>query len=219
MLCTHLFGDNKHKRHILCLGAHCDDIEIGCGGLLLQLAKRYADAQIRCVIFSSTSEREIESRSAFKRLLANATNVQVDILNFRNRYFPYQGNEIKEYVESLRAECNPSLILTHYRDDLHQDHRLISELTWQIYRDHSILEYEIPKYDGDLGQPNIFVPLTESSTDEKIRCLMECFPSQATRGWFTEDTFRSLLRLRGIECNAESGYAEGYHVRKLGVII
>lgn len=211
--------DGKQNPIILCLGAHCDDIEIGCGGLLSQLAKRYANAEFRNVIFSATPTREKETRHALGQILADATNVQVDVLGYRNSYFPYHGAEIKEYFEQLRRDCNPDLILTHYRDDLHQDHRLISELTWNMYRDHAILEYEIPKYDGDLGQPSVYVPLSNLAADEKIRCLVECFPSQAARRWFTEGTFRSLLRLRGIECNAESGYAEGYHSRKLSVLI
>lgn len=211
--------DNNSKPSILCLGAHCDDIEIGCGGLLAQLAKRYSKAQFYSVIFSSTPEREIETRAAHQLLLASAEDVQVDVLNFRNSYFPYCGSEIKEAFSELQSRVLPNLILTHYRDDRHQDHRLISELTWNTFRDHTILEYEIPKYDGDLGRPNVFAPLDDWSLNEKIRCLTECFPSQATRGWFTEETFRSLLRLRGIECNAQSGYAEAYYSRKVSLHI
>ena len=204
---------------ILCLGAHCDDIEIGCGGLLLQLANSHSDAHFRIVIFSSTPERESETRAALSRFLTNAKNVEIDVLNFRNSYFPYIGSEIKTHFESLKSENNPDLILTHHRNDRHQDHRLISDLTWNMYRDHSILEYEIPKYDGDLGQPNVYVALDESATNEKIENLIDCFPSQSTRSWFTEETFRSLLRLRGIECNAKSGYAEAFYANKMSLLI
>ena len=200
---------------ILCLGAHSDDIEIGCGGLLLQLSKTYSDAVFRSVVFCSTPEREDETRRAHERLLSTASNVQVDVLRFRNSYFPYQGIEIKEQFERLKAECEPDLVLTHYQNDRHQDHRLISELTWNTYRDHAILEYEIPKFDGDLGQPNVFVSLSKSIAAEKTQCLLDCFPSQKHRQWFTDETFRSLLRLRGIECNAEDGLAEAFYVRKL----
>lgn len=203
----------------MCLGAHCDDIEIGCGGTLIQLSKSYSDANFHNVIFSSTPERESESRTALSQILVSADKIHIDVLNFKNSYFPYCGAEIKDYFNSLKVNCQPDLILTHFRNDRHQDHRLISDLTWNTYRDHSILEYEIPKYDGDVGQPNVFLPLSEETTNEKISCLMTSFPSQVTRDWFTEDTFRSLLRLRGIECNSPSGYAEGFYSRKISVAL
>jgi LmbE family N-acetylglucosaminyl deacetylase len=151
--------------------------------------------------------------------MTGANDIQIETLKFRNSYFPYEGVKIKEYFKTLQSTCKPDLILTHYRNDMHQDHRLISELTWNTYRDHAVLEYEIPKFDGDLGQPNVFVPLAEAAVNEKIQCLMKNFPSQVTRSWFTEETFLGLLRLRGIECNSATGYAEGYFARKLNVSI
>ena len=175
---------------ILCLGAHCDDIEIGCGGMLLQLARRYPKAV-----------------------------TEIEVLNFRNSYVPYIGAEIKDAFEGIRKAGSPDLVLTHFREDRHQDHRTISDLSWNTFRDHAILEYEIPKYDGDLTQVNTYVPLVDEVVDEKVRTLMNCFPSQAGRQWFTEDTFRSLLRLRGIECNAPSGYAEGFVSRKTTITL
>jgi len=147
--------------------------------------------------------------------LRRATSAQIVIKKFRDGFLPYEGGLVKEAFEELKHEVSPDLVLTHARSDLHQDHRLVSELTWNTFRDHLILEYEIPKYDGDLGAPNVFVPLSESLCQRKIDALLASFPSQAGRRWFTEDLFRALLRLRGMECNAPSGYAEAFYGRKL----
>ena len=204
---------------ILCLGAHCDDIEIGCGGMLLQLARRYPEAIVHCVVFSSNPAREKETRAALGSLLKKVAVTEIEVLNFRNSYFPYIGAEIKDAFGGIRKAGSPDLVLTHFREDRHQDHRTISDLSWNTFRDHTILEYEIPKYDGDLTQVNTYVPLVDEVVDEKVSTLMNCFPSQAGRQWFSEDTFRSLLRLRGIECNAASGYAEGFVSRKTTITL
>jgi LmbE family N-acetylglucosaminyl deacetylase len=208
------FGDTLKPRTILCIGAHCDDIEIGCGGALQALIARNPNLTIRWVIFGSDPVRGPESAAAARRLLAGA-KFEVEQHGFRNSYMPYAGAEVKEAFDQLRPRIEPDLVFTHYREDLHQDHRLLAELTLNTFRNHAILEYEIPKYDGDLGRPNLYVPLSREIAAAKIRCLMECFATQTSRSWFTEETFMALLRLRGIECAAESGLAEAFHARKL----
>jgi LmbE family N-acetylglucosaminyl deacetylase len=198
---------------VLCLGAHSDDIEIGCGGTILKLLENHANVSFHWVVFSSNKERKKEAEKSAKIYLAGAGKRRVTIKEFRDGFFPYIGSEIKEYFEILKREVVPDLVFTHYRSDLHQDHRLVSDLTWNTFRDHLILEYEIPKYDGDLGQPNVYVRLEESIVDRKIDHLMKSFQSQAENQWFTPETFRSMLRLRGIESNAK--YAEAFYGRKL----
>jgi len=203
------------KQEILCLGAHCDDIEIGCGGTLLRLGETQPQTHVHCVIFSSSPIRKKETLKALGTILKGFEQTTIEILEFRNSYFPYVAQEIKEYFESLKTKIDPNLILSHFRDDRHQDHRLISDLTWNSFRDHMILEYEIPKYDGDIGQPNTYIEIPEPEVVKKTACIIDCFPSQKNHDWFTEETFRALMRLRGIECNARSGYAEAYHCRKI----
>ncbi|MGQ0834964.1 MAG: PIG-L deacetylase family protein [Gammaproteobacteria bacterium] len=209
------FGDSAHHPQVLCVGAHCDDIEIGCGATLRRWAREYPAARFTWVIFSGEPVRERESRAAADRLLGGLAPVELRFFDFRDTYFPSQSGQIKDAFEQLKETLTPDVVLTHYLNDRHQDHRLIGELTWNTYRSHLILEYEIPKYEGDLGHPNVFVPLGASEIDEKTRCLIDCFPSQRDRAWFTEDTFRALARLRGIECGAEGGFAEAFHGRKL----
>lgn len=204
-------------QRILCLGAHCDDIEIGCGGTLLKLAATYPALQVDWVVFSSTPERAQEAAASAQNFLAALPNNTVQILAFRDGFFPYAGAAIKEEFERLKASCQPDLVFTHYREDRHQDHRLLNELTWNSFRDHLILEYEIPKYDGDLGQPNFFVHLEEMDCQRKIAYLLRHFQSQANKHWFTEETFRALLRLRGIEARAPQLYAEAFYARKIVV--
>jgi LmbE family N-acetylglucosaminyl deacetylase len=199
---------------VLCLGAHCDDIEIGCGATLVRWAREYPGARFTWAIFAGDARRAPESRAAAQRLLG-ATGCELRFFDFRDSYFPADVARVKDAVESLKSTCTPDLILTHHLSDRHQDHRLIAELTWNAFRSHLILEYEIPKYEGDLGQPNVFVPHEAADLDEKVRCLLECFPSQQGRSWFTADTFRAVARLRGIECGATSGFAEAFHARKL----
>lgn len=201
--------------NILCLGAHSDDIEIGCGGTIMRLREQYPRCSFHWVVFSATGVRATEAENA-AMLFAGPAALQPPVLkNFRDGFMPFAGAEVKETFEQLKLTITPDLILTHYGNDAHQDHRLISELTWNTFRDHLILEYEIPKYDSDMGQPKVFVPLSMELCQTKIRYLMEAFPSQHCRRWFREDTFSSLMRLRGMQCNAPSGHAEAFYCRKL----
>jgi LmbE family N-acetylglucosaminyl deacetylase len=200
---------------VLALGAHPDDIEIGCGGTVLQLVEAYANCDVCWVVLSADGERAAEARRSGGAFLEAAHNPRVIVEDFRDGFFPYGGREIKEFFERLKGEVSPDLILTHHGLDFHQDHRLVSELTWNTFRDHLILEYEIPKYDGDFGSPNLFVHLGESTVRLKIEKILAHFASQAERRWFTEDVFRSILRLRGMESNSPTLYAEGFYCRKL----
>jgi LmbE family N-acetylglucosaminyl deacetylase len=199
---------------ILCLGAHSDDIEIGCGGTILRLVKQYPNCMLHWVVFSALGVRAAEAQRA-AGLFAGTASLQGPILKqFRDGFMPFVGAEVKDAFEELKAIA-PDFIFTHSRKDAHQDHRLLAELTWNTFRDHLIFEYEIPKYDGDLGQPSVFVPLESEICDRKIRYIMDAFQSQHTKRWFRQDTFLSLMRLRGMECNAPSGYAEAFHCKKL----
>ncbi len=201
-------------KSILFLGAHCDDIEIGCGATILRLARQYPEISIYWVVFSSNEERAKEASSAAKTFL-NGVESKVIIRSFRNGYFPWVGDEIKTYFETLKTLTDPDVIFTHYRKDLHQDHRIIGELTWNTFRDHLILEYEIPKYDGGLGAPNVFFPVGRKDVQKKIDILMKYYSSQHNKVWFTEDTFRGLMRIRGIESNADEGFSEAFYCSKL----
>ncbi|NPC55546.1 PIG-L deacetylase family protein [Caenimonas soli] len=200
---------------LLCLGAHSDDIEIGCGGTVLQLLSARSNLRVVWVVFSSAGEREREARTSASLFLQQARAQEVIVMNFRDGFFPYQGADIKESFEELKINVDPDLIFTHYRDDRHQDHRTISELTWNTWRRHLILEYEIPKYDGDLGAPNCFVPLKKEVCARKIKNICDVFKSESNKAWMTEDTFRAILRLRGVECAAPDQYAEAFYCRKL----
>src|SRR5713226_3343047 len=202
-------------RRILCLGSHCDDIEIGCGGTILRLLREHPEVEIYWVVFSSTSVRKKEAARAANLFLASAKKKKVVIRNYRDSFFPSQQAQIKSEFEKLKKEFTPDVILTHYRHDLHQDHRVICELTWNTFRSHLILEYEIPKYDGDLGAPNFFVPFDRKICDRKVKYLLGCFKTQRDKHWFTPDTFRGLMRLRGVEANSPGKYAEAFYSRKL----
>ncbi len=197
---------------LLCLGAHADDLEIGCAGTVLKLASARG-ASVRWLVFGAAGPRMIEARQSAESLLSDAADSEIEVHSFRDGFFPYQGGEIKERFEQLKREFDPDLIFTHTRGDLHQDHRLLNELTWNTFRRHLILEYEVPKYDGDLGAPNCFVELPAELVDRKIRHLMEHFPSQRNRRWYDEETFRGLLRLRGVEAGLK--YAEAFYLRKM----
>jgi LmbE family N-acetylglucosaminyl deacetylase len=201
-------------RHLLALGAHADDIEIGCGGTILRLAAEGRLAAVTWVVGSGTDDRAAEARKSAEVFLAGVEQTRIEIAGFRDGFFPWQGDQVKELFERLKREVAPDLILTHRRADAHQDHRTMAELTWNTWRDHLVLEYEIPKYEGDLGNPNLLVPLDRETAERKVELLLSCFPSQSGRAWFTPDTFWALLRLRGMECNAPSGFAEGFHLRK-----
>jgi LmbE family N-acetylglucosaminyl deacetylase len=199
---------------VLAIGAHSDDIEIGCGGTVLRLVEDGLAASVGWVVLSAAGERAEEARASAASFLKQAPEHEVVVRGFRDGFLPYEGYQVKEFFEELKR-FDPDLVLTHRRADVHQDHRLVGELTWNTFRKHLVLEYEIPKYEGDLGQPNLFVTLDRSRCERKIELLMEGFRSQRDRRWFTEDTFWSLLRLRGLESNSPSTYAEAFHARKL----
>jgi len=203
----------KKARRILFLGAHSDDIEIGCGGTILTLLKKNRALEVRWVVFSAEDKkRKEEARAGARAFLAGAKRAQVTIKSFRNSYFPSEFERIKSYLETLKAFA-PDVVFTHYRDDRHQDHRVISDLTWNTFRHHFILEYEIPKYDGDVGQPNFFVPLDGSVSQRKVTELVRIFKTQGSKHWFEQETFRGLMRFRGMEC--ASRYAEAFYARKV----
>ncbi len=202
---------------LLVIGAHSDDIEIGCGGTILRLLDEYPALQVGWMVMTARDVRRTEAQASAEALLAPAVQPHISLHSFRDGFLPYEGAAVKEAFERLKLEFQPDVILTHFGRDAHQDHRLVAELTWNTFRDHLILEYEIPKYDGDLGTPNIFVRLDEQIVDRKIEHLLRAFPSQHGRQWFTPDLFRSILRLRGMECNAPSHYAEAFYARKLAL--
>jgi LmbE family N-acetylglucosaminyl deacetylase len=215
MLTFQLALKEKRPLRILCVGAHSDDIEIGCGGTILRLLQECAEAEVQWVVLGSSGQRVAEALLSAHNFLAHARKKNVIVKNFKNSFFPYVGAEIKTFFEELKETVSPDVIFTHYRNDLHQDHRLISELTWNTYRNHLILEYEVLKYDGDLGVPNFFVHLNASVCQQKVRLILDCFQTQTEKDWFTSDAFWSLLRLRGIESKAPEKYAEGFYCRKV----
>jgi len=216
MLTLNLPQNGTSRFKVLCLGCHSDDIEIGCGGTILQWLSSHKNLEIVWVIFSSGgSEREKEARASAELFLGQAKQKEVMIKDFRDGFFPFDGTNIKTVFEDELKKTSPDVILTHNRQDAHQDHRQIGELTWNTFRDHLILEYEIPKYDGDMGQPNVFVHLNAEASKKKVSYLMDAFQSQRGKRWFQEDTFFSLMRLRGMECNAPSGHAEAFYCRKV----
>jgi LmbE family N-acetylglucosaminyl deacetylase len=204
----------ENLRTVLCLGAHADDIEIGCGGTLLKFQETYAPLNVYWVVLSSGGPRTSEAKSSAAYFLQGAAEKQVVIKSFPDSFFPYEAGPIKHYFHALSREVSPDLILTHRREDLHQDHRFVAELTWNAFRNHLIWEYEIPKYEGDLGHPNTYVALDESYGRRKLAGLLEHFPSQRNKPWFSQDTFEGLLRIRGLECNAPGRIAEAFTCRK-----
>ena len=200
---------------VLAIGCHADDVEIGCGGTLLALTRARPDVQVTWVVLTASGARADEARSSATAFLDAAERTDVRVLGFRESFLPYRGGEVKEAFEELKS-TNPDLVLTHARDDLHQDHRLACELTWNTFRDHLILEYEVPKYDGDLGTPNVFVPLAEPVVADKLRLLGEHFASQSGKHWFDDELFRGLMRIRGME--SATRYAEAFTCRKLTLL-
>jgi LmbE family N-acetylglucosaminyl deacetylase len=198
----------------LAIGAHPDDIEIGCAGTILKLIEEEALSEIRWVVLSGEGERAREARRSADALLEGLPDSEVMICDFPDGFFPYEGKRIKEFFEALKVDFSPDVVFTHQRGDLHQDHRISCELTWNTFRDHLILEYEVPKYDGDMSVPNTFVPLPERISQRKIDHLMDHFASQQSKRWFREDLFSGLLRLRGMECNSPSAHAEAFFCRK-----
>jgi LmbE family N-acetylglucosaminyl deacetylase len=202
-------------RRILCLGAHSDDIEIGAGGTLLQLGGRIPELEVCWVVFSAPGQRTEEANESAQDFLSGISRRQIKIGSFRESYFPSEWPSIKEWFEEIKSMFEPEVVFTHYRDDRHQDHRVLSDLAWNTFRNHMILEYEIVKYDGDLGRPNVFVPLSEQLCRRKIDFLMKHFATQYTKHWFTRDTFAAMHRVRGVECASPSGLAEAFYCRKL----
>jgi len=215
MIHLNLNGGAGRKLQILCLGSHSDDIEIGCGGTILWLAEQYPKCVFHWVVFSGDAVRLTEAQRAASLFAGSTSLVGPFVKAFPDGFMPVVSGEVKAFFEELKEAVSPDLIFTHNRKDAHQDHRLIAELTWNTFRDHLILEYEIPKYDGDLGQPGLFVPLRAEVCEKKVRYIMDAFQSQHCKRWFQQDTFLSLMLLRGMECNAPSGYAEAFYCRKL----
>jgi LmbE family N-acetylglucosaminyl deacetylase len=203
------------RLRVLCLGAHSDDIEIGCGATLLALAGRRPRPEFRWVVWSAAGDRKREAIRGAKKFLGPAAVEAVRVHEFRDGFFPAQFAEIKEAFESVAREFRPDIIFTHGRDDRHQDHRVVSDLTWNTFRRQLILEYEIPKWDGDLGRPNLYVPVSKAMAGRKTRALLSVFGTQRAKDWFSEETFLGLMRLRGMECRAVDGHAEAFYARKV----
>jgi len=212
-----IFPTKVPVRRLLCLGAHADDLEIGCGGTVLRLLEAVPGIEVHWHVFSATGPRRREARASARHFLAEARRPRIAVHSFRESYFPQAWAAIKNEFERIKRRLEPDLVLTHAREDRHQDHRVLSDLAWNTFRQSFLLEYEIPKYDGDLGQPNYYVALDEGIARRKIAAILKYFPSQAHRHWFTEDTFRALLRLRGIEGGPQTRLAEAFYARKMVV--
>ncbi|MEM7542939.1 MAG: PIG-L deacetylase family protein [Pseudomonadota bacterium] len=208
------FEFSEEQPSILCLAAHCDDVEIGCGGALLHFIERRSDLHIDIEILCSDEQRGNESQNAARELLSGAGSWNLNLQSFPDGRLPYCGLEIKEYFAALGARYSPDLVITHYRRDLHQDHRMIGELTWQTFRNHPILEMEIPKFDGGLDPPNTYIPLSLELVEKKLDVLSTHFASQQSKTWFKADTFKGLMAIRGVECRSDSGFAEAFHGAK-----
>jgi LmbE family N-acetylglucosaminyl deacetylase len=204
---------------VLALGSHADDIEIGCGASLLALTRTRPDVEVTWVVLGAHGEREREARTSAEAFVNGAAKSEIVVHGFRDGFFPYVGGDVKDVFEALKSRLDPDLILTHARHDLHQDHRLVCELTWNTWRHHLILEYEVPKYDGDLGAPNVFVPVSEELAREKTRLIADAFVSQQDKHWFDENVFLGLMRVRGMEAPSPSGYAEAFVCRKLSLLL
>jgi LmbE family N-acetylglucosaminyl deacetylase len=209
-----VLADGKAPKRVLALGAHSDDIEIGCGGTILRLAAERPQLEVLWVVFAATKERAAEARASACAFLEGVAATKVVVRDYRDGFLPYSGAAVKDEFEALKKEFSPDLIFTHYRNDRHQDHRLVSDLTWNTWRDHFILEYEIPKYDGDFGSPNFFASLPAATLERKIALLTTHFPSQAAKPWFTPDLFKGVARIRGMECAAPESLAEAFYGRK-----
>jgi len=207
-------GTERQPARLLAIGAHPDDIEIGCGGTILKLVEEGSVSAIWWVVLSGEDERAAEAQASANALLDGAAEKRVIMRDFKDGFFPYDGGELKAFFETLKSEFSPDVVFTHQRNDLHQDHRTTCELTWNTFRDHLILEYEVPKYDGDMGSPNLFVPLDGDLCRQKVGHLLDHFASQRAKRWFKEDLFSGLLRLRGMECQSPTSFAEAFYCRK-----
>jgi LmbE family N-acetylglucosaminyl deacetylase len=201
-------------RHVLAIGCHADDIEIGCGGTLLTLARSNPELEVDWLVLAAPGERAAEARESAAAFLAGAGEARIEVHDFRDGFLPYVGGDVKEVFEKLKRRVDPQVVLTHAGYDFHQDHRLACELTWNTFRHHLILEYEIPKVDGDLGRPNVFVPLAAAVVEEKLALIERHFPSQSGKHWFDRETFLGLMRLRGMESVAPERFAEAFTCRK-----
>lgn len=217
MLKLNLSKSESEPLKALFLGAHSDDIEIGCGGTILRLIRENPGIEITWVVFSALGERGEEARKSASEFLKDVEHKRVMVHEFKDGYFPHRGAEIKDIFEQIKQDFIPDVIFTHYRQDLHQDHRVLNELTWNTWRDHFILEYEIPKYDGDLGVPNFFVHLDRQLCDQKTDALVRFFQTQGNKHWFTPETFQAILRIRGVESKSQGGYAEAFYARKVSL--
>ncbi|OYR15857.1 PIG-L deacetylase family protein [Brucella thiophenivorans] len=204
--------------NILCLGAHSDDIEIGCGGTLLNLIEMGTSLHIDWCVLSGGDQRRAEAEASARDFLRGATSSSIHLAEFEDSYFPAQSRIIKEWLIAQRSRGQPDIVFTHQRQDAHQDHRTVNELTWNIFRDQLILEYEIPKWDGDLGRPNAYVAIPSTILERKIELLMQHFGTQCSKDWFDTETFRGLSRLRGMECRAAEAYAEAFYASKIRIL-
>jgi LmbE family N-acetylglucosaminyl deacetylase len=216
MLHLNLSKEASAELTVLCVGAHCDDIEIGCGGTLLYLKTGFPRVRFHWVVLSAIETRSQEAAKSAELFTAGCKKELV-LKDYRDGFLPYSGAKVKDFFEEMKEQVNPDLIFTHWQGDAHQDHRLVSELTWNTFRNHLILEYEVPKYDGDMGRPNLFVPLEAPLYERKVDHLFEAFASQREKRWFDRQTFLGLMRIRGMESNSPSGYAEAFHARKIVV--
>jgi LmbE family N-acetylglucosaminyl deacetylase len=219
MLRFPLSSGDPPVRRVLALGAHADDIEIGCGAALLALSRANPGVEVTWVVFAASGERADEARRSAETFLASAGSADVAVHGFRDGYLPHAGADLKDVFEELKSRVEPDLVFTHTRHDLHQDHRVVCELTWNTWRRHLVLEYEVPKYDGDFGTPNVFVPVSRELAVEKARTVVEAFPSQQVKHWFDEELLLGVMRLRGMEAASESGYAEAFTCRKLSLLL
>ncbi len=208
------FQPTGRPLHVLCLGAHSDDIEIGCGGTLMRWAAERRPLLVTWVVFSADGPRAAEARRSARALLGRSTTLELVFGGFPDARLPAEFERAKDFVGALARRCEPDVVLTHRLEDRHQDHRCVAELTWQAWRNQIVLEYEIPKYEGDLGQPNLYVPLAEAVVERKLRHLDRHFPTQRGKDWFRDSSFRGLMAVRGLECRAASGMAEAFHLRK-----
>ena len=215
MLSLNLPQSGASNLKILCLGAHSDDIEIGCGGTILRLLQNYKNTEVKWVVFGGNRVRNKEARKSAVAFLKNAKAKDIVTQQFPDGFFPYRGEEIKKYFEQIKKEFSPQIVFTHYRHDRHQDHRVISDLTWNSFRDHLVLEYEIPKFDGDLGSPNLFVEIEDKICRQKIKIIVDSFGTQRDKHWFSEQTFLSMLTLRGMESRSPTRLAEAFYCRKV----
>lgn len=200
---------------LLCIGAHSDDLEIGCGATVLTWLAAWPAIEVTWVVLSASGERRLEASRSAQALLQPAASVRIELAEFRDGYLPSQQADVKQFFEALKGSTDPDLILTHFLGDRHQDHRLAAELTWNTWRDHLVCEYEIAKFEGDLGQPNLYVPVSAESVTKKTGHLEQHFGSQRSRSWFRTENFEALMRIRGLECRSPTGFAEAFHARKL----